>query len=544
MLKFKTILVLAITILVFTNSTYSQNADKPKLVVGIVVDQMRYDYLNRFADLYTENGFKRLLAEGTNFTYAHYNYSLTKTGPGHTTIYTGTSPYYHGIMSNDWYDKNTKQMTNCVDDASVKSVGSDDEVGKKSPHLSMSTTITDQLKLSTNGTSKVVSVSIKDRAAILPGGKMADVALWYDGYTGDFISSTYYCDKLPEWVNEFNNKNLPDEFLKQDWTLSNPESDYARCAADNSDCEYDVFNEGKTSFPHSFAKVDEKERYDVLTVTPFANTLVAELAKTALVSENLGKGSTTDFLAVSFSAPDAIGHSYGTESYEIEDTYIKLDITIADLLETLDEQVGKGNYLLFLTADHGAVTTPAILKERHLPTGTAGSREAIGDMLSFLKNKFGVDNLIENHSNSQIYLDREVMAKNDIDIHEAERVIADYLRDRFPTLAAIFTRDELEKLKATRLPDNTILNGFNVQRSGDVLYDLQPGYISGNIEKGTTHGTPYNYDTHVPMIFYGWNISQQAINDKAYTVDIAATVADLLGITEPSACVGIPLIKK
>ncbi len=537
------ILILIFIFSQINNSLFSQQAERPKLVVGIVIDQMRYDYLYRFKPYFGKNGFNRLMNEGTNFSFAHFNYVPTYTAPGHSSIYTGTTPFYHGIIANDWYDKTKKKMIYCVNDSTEKSVGSNDDEGEMSPRNLLATTITDQLKLATSGKSKIISISLKDRAAILPGGHWANAAYWYDNKTGSFISSTYYIKSLPKWVEDFNQKKLADKYLSEDWKLSKPISDYQISDPDESPYEKDVFSEGKTSFPHSFIHVKTNDKYGILESTPYGNQIVEEFVKSALTNENLGKGKETDFLAISFSSTDFIGHAYGNYSYELEDTYIKLDEQIADLLNALDKQVGKENYLLFFTADHGALDTPGFLKELHLPTGELNYEKSADSLKAFTIRNFGNENLIENISNNQIFLNHELISDKNLNIHNVEQAYADYLRDTFPQIASIFTRDDLKRKTANRISTNLTLNGFNSARSGDIAITLQPGYLVSFLKKGTTHGSQYSYDTHVPMIFYGWHVPKQTVNSPVYIVDIAATVADLLKITEPSGCIGIPLIK-
>jgi predicted AlkP superfamily pyrophosphatase or phosphodiesterase len=342
------VLSLAIIILsILYSSSSAQEITRPKLIVGVVVDQMRFDYLYRFLPYYGKGGFRRLMDEGSNFTFAHFNYEATKTAPGHASIYTGTTPYFHGIIGNDWYDRFSKKMINAVADPKYKSVGSIYTGTGASPNRLRTTTITDQLKLASNKKSKVISISFKDRAAVLPGGHLPDGVYWYNTKTGDFITSTYYMNSLPNWVTEFNNKKLSDKYLANGWFLLLSEDKYLISAPDESIAEEDVFNEGKTSFPHTFTKVKYEERYSALGHSPVGNELIAMLAKQALVSENLGKGSWTDFLAISFSSTDIVGHSYGSNSFETQDTYLRLDATIADLLSALDNTLGRGNYFFF-----------------------------------------------------------------------------------------------------------------------------------------------------------------------------------------------------
>ena len=542
-MKTKIFIVTVFFLSLFSIKSFSQPIHRPKLVVGIVIDQMRYDYLYRFYPFYGKDGFKRLMNEGTNFTYAHFNYVPTFTGPGHTSVYTGTTPFYHGIIANNWYDKQLNKMIYCVEDHSEKSVGSNDKEGDMSPKRLLATTITDQIKLATNGASKVISISLKDRAAILPGGHWANASYWYDNETGNFITSSYYMKTLPEWVSKFNDEKLADKYMSGEWTLYKPVSDYKICAPDEVPYEKDVFSEGKTSFPHSFNHIKPGSKYAKLETTPFGNQIVEEFVKAALKNEKLGQGSQTDFLAISFSSTDFIGHAYGTNSFEIEDTYIKLDTQIADLLKALDKQVGKGNYLLFLTADHAALPTPGFLEEHHMPAGALNFDIFKDSLNNFTERNFKVTGLIENISNNQIFFNRKLIKQKGFNLHLIEQEVGDYLRDNYPQIASVFTRDDLEGKTAERISTNLTLNGFNPSRSGDIAFTLQPGYTPELIKKGTTHGAPYNYDTHVPLLFYGWHIPAETINTPVYTVDIAPTIADLIKITEPEACIGIPLFK-
>ncbi|HEX2869395.1 MAG TPA: alkaline phosphatase PafA [Ignavibacteriales bacterium] len=543
MLKIKVLSLQILVLSLLTFQLYAQQMQRPKLVVGIIVDQMRYDYLYRFEPYFGHDGFNRLKTEGSNFTFAHYNYVPTYTGPGHASVYTGTTPYFHGIIGNDFYDKQLKKMVYCASDTTVESVGSSDKQGQMSPRREMSTTITDQLKLATSGKSKVISISLKDRAAILPGGHFPDGAYWYDYANGDFITSTYYMNSLPTWVQEFNKRKLADKYLAGQWTLSKPESDYAWLGPDQSDYENDVFSEGKTTFPHSFGKVKPSQKYGVLESTPFGNEMVKEMAIAALTNEKLGKGKETDFLAISFSSTDYMGHAFGNYSYELQDAYIRLDQQIAELLKALDKQVGKGNYILFLTADHAILDTPHYLKDHNLPTGELNNKAFNDSLKAFATRTFGSARILENTSNQQIFLDRNEVKKNGLDIHAVESLFTDYIRSTFPQISTLATREGLEGRTASRESGDLILNGFNPARSGDIAYNLQPGFLPTFLNRGTTHGAPYSYDTHVPMLFYGWHVPKQTVNTPVYIVDVAATIADLLKITEPTGSMGIPLIR-
>ena len=528
-------------ILIISSLLFPQKNTQLKLIVGIVVDQMRYDYLIRFNIYFGKNGFNRLTNNGCNFTYAHFNYVPTYTAPGHSSIYTGTTPFFHGIIANDWFDRDENKMVNSVEDESVLGLGDQTEIGKRSPKRLLANTITDQLKIATNGNAKVICISIKDRASILPGGHSADAAFWYSNKNGNFITSTYYKKELPKWVEDFNKRKLPDSYISQEWDLSLPNSDYRISYPDENNYEEDVFNEGKTSFPHSLKNVSGSSKYSALLSTPFGNRLVLDFVKAAIVNENFGRNSVPDFLAISFSSTDYIGHAYGPNSVEIEDTYIKLDKQIAELLNALDDQVGKGNYLLFLTADHGVMESIGYLNKLKINGGNFDSRLFFDSLKSFLGREYNDEKLIQNLSNQQIFLNYTLIKNEKLDIENVEKNLADYMVNNFSQIAIVRIREEMQKVMAERNSDNLILNGFNFKRSGDIAFELEPNNIPDR-EKGTTHGSQYNYDTHVPIIFYGWHIPALQINKPVYIVDIAPTISNLIGITEPNECIGIPII--
>lgn len=530
----------------FSFSSFSQSVypDKPKLAVGIIVDQMRYDYLVRFRPWFSANGFVRLLDNGSNFTFAHYNYEPTYTGPGHASVYTGSTPFYHGIISNDWYDRRNKKDINCVGDSTVASVGTDSKEGLFSPRNLLASTITDQLKLSNNGLSKVISVSIKNRGAILPGGHLSNGSFWYDGTVGKFVTSTYFMKELPKWVTDFNNRKLPDEILKRTWNPLLDISNYQINMPDSSAFESDPFNEQKTTFPHHLDKIKEKDKYWNIITTPFGDEFLLEFAKSAIVNENLGKGKYTDFFAISFSSTDWIGHAFGAQSMEIMDEYIRLDRRIAELLDLLDKQVGAGNYTLFLSADHAGTENKQFLQERGFDSLTVQKKPIVKSVKKYLEKTYGSDKLLEKESNHQLFLNWQLMNKMKINPAELEQNLRRYLRMEFPDLAGIYLRSELEGKLPKRDGDKE-LNGFNVIRSGDIILTVSPGKALGDKpETGGSHGSPYSTDTHIPMLFYGWGIPKQTVNTPAFIVDIAPTMADVLGINEPNGCYGIPLIQR
>ena len=515
---------------------------QPKLVVGIVIDQMRFDYLYRFYDQYSETGFKRLMNQGMNFTYAQYNYIPTYTAPGHASIYTGSTPYFHGIISNDWYDRVSKKTVYCTDDSTFQTLGAENSSGQMSPHRLLASTIGDELRMSNNGLSKVYSVSIKDRASILPGGHMANAAYWYDSKSGNFITSTYYSKTLPPWVNNFNAAKEPAKLMASGWKLSLPETEYLGSMPDNGAGETDVFNEGDTRFPHSFDKLSMKSQLDKIRTTPFGNQLLADFVEALIKNEKPGQGNYTDMLAVSFSSTDYIGHAYGPNSVEIMDTYIKLDKQISQLLDALDKSVGKGNYLLFLTADHAVKPNGEYLKENHMPYGNMDSKMVEDSLKLFCNRYYGISDIIETVEDNQIYYNHNVIFNKKLDLHSLNTALISYLRITFPQMNSISSKEDFNSKMPTRTMNTFALNGSNPFRSGDLMFDLTMGYLMGKYYNGTSHGTSFDYDTHVPLLFYGWNIKTGESNTQVFIQDIAPTITNLIHIQEPNGTIGIPII--
>lgn len=536
-MKFKIILFLVVIHL----NLFSQKLELPKLVVAIVVDQMRFDDLYRYYNLYGNNGFKELVSNGSNFNYAHLNYEPSTTAPGHASIFTGSVPYYHGIIANDIFDRNSQSMVNCVVDTNYKSVGSFDEIGNCSPKKLLAPTISDQIKLFFNLQSKVISISLKDDAAIFPGGHLADAAYWYNYKTGDFISSTYYMKNLPNWLVEFNNQNLPQRYMSGGWDLLLDKSIYTTNPNFSGENKNNIFKVEKKEFPYDFSHLSLEEINNAFQFTPFANQIIVDLAKEVIINENLGNNIAPDFLSISFSATDIIGHTWGNYSNELMDTYLRIDKTIAEFILFLNKKIGKNNYLLFLTSDHGAIGTPSFSKKINSIYGDLNTKIFYDSLKKFSSITFGSEKIIQNFSNRQIYFDRNFLKENKLEMSNVEKSFVTFIRDKFDAIQSIMTRTELEKLFAKREPNNTLLNGWNPSRSGDIIFNLKPGFLNNYMKSGTTHGSSYSYDTHIPLIFYGWKIPSKTINHLVYITDITATVANLLKINQPDACLGVPL---
>jgi len=531
--------LLSLTVKAQKNPVKSNEFERPKLVVGIVVDQMRYDYISRFWNGYSEGGFKRLVKEGFNFKNNHYNYAPTSTGPGHASVYTGTTPASHGIIGNDWYDKEIGASVYCAADNTYASVGTASLAGQMSPKQLLTTTISDQLKLHTQSRSKVIAIALKDRGAVLPGGHTADAAYWFHGKNeGRWISSTFYMESLPSWVTQFNSK-VPQQY-KKPWNLLKSEKAYIQSGLDKNNYEGAYKGETTAVFPHDLVSLWEANgAYDILKATAYGNSLTTDFALAALKGENLGKGLDTDFLAVSFSSTDYVGHQFGVNSREIEDTYYRLDLDLERLLKALDAQVGPGNYSLFLTADHAAVQVPSYLKDLKIPSGYFDSKVFKDKLNAYVVDRFGSEDLIENISNYQVFLNRGLATQLDIDLREMQEDLAQFiLQDS--AVERTYTSYQMWGEEYTKGIPYILQNGYNSKRSGDVLFVLKPAVISYS-KTGSTHGSPQIYDTHTPLLFFGKGFKRGASYERSEIPDIAPTIAAMLGIAFPNGTTGKPL---
>ncbi len=528
-------------LLINTFSLFAQHQDKPKLVIGIVVDQMRQEYLFKYHDRFVEGGFKRLMEEGFMMKNAHYNYVPTYTGPGHSSIYTGTTPANHGIIGNNWYVRELGKTIYCASDSTVTAVGGTEENGQISPRNLLTTTITDELRLSTNKRSKVVGVAIKDRGAALPAGHMGQ-AYWLDKETGEFMTSTYYRQKLPEWLIDFNQQKLPGKYLSGTWKTLFPLNTYHQSVLDDNDFEAPFNGKETTDFPYDLSALTEKNGgMGFVASTPFGNSLTLDLAYAALEGEKLGKGESTDFLTLSFSSPDYVGHRFGPSSVELEDTYLRLDRDLEKFFNYLDENYGKGNYLIFLTSDHGVADVVSYMKSENIPSGSFNTRFAQNQLKGFAQQHYGEGNLILNISNEQIFLNRPLIKEKGLDLEKIQQEVAEFILG-FKGVKETYTASDMMKMEYTSGRKHQLQMGFNHKSSGDVLIVLEPAWLS-NSYRGTSHGSSYTYDTHVPIMFYGWNIKNGHSARYCTITDIAPTLSMLLNIRLPNGSTGKPILE-
>jgi len=512
---------------------------RPKLVVGLVVDQMRWDYLFRYYDRYQATGFKRLLNEGFSCDNTNLDYIPTVTAAGHSCIYTGSVPSIHGIAANDFIIQATGKTMYCTDDALVKTVGSTSAAGQMSPRNLWVSTVTDELRLATNFRSKVIGVALKDRGAILPAGHSANAAYWFDDVTGNWITSTYYMADLPEWVKKFNDQKLVAKYLNQDWNTLYPLNTYLQSTEDNSP-KYEGKFKGADA-PTMPVKTSGGN-YGTIRSTPYGNSLTLDMAKAAIENEKLGKNTVTDFLAVSLSSTDYVGHQFGVNAVEIEDTYLRLDRELGSFLTYLDASIGKGNYTVFLTADHGAAHNPAFLNDHGIPAGVWPIANVLKDLNKYLADKYQEKSLVLSLMNYQVNLNNAVIADKKISEYALKQDCITFLQKQEGVAYVV----DMQAALQAAIPEairTRIVNGYNAERSGAIQIILKPGWFDGHGTTGTTHGTWNPYDTHIPLLFMGWGVQHGHTNQPTHMTDIAPTVSALLHIQAPNGNIGLPIVQ-
>lgn len=510
---------------------------RPKLVVGLILDQMRWDYLYRYYDRYAaDGGFKRLLNQGATCENAFIPYTPTVTACGHSSVYTGSVPSINGITGNAWWDQDKQATVYCTDDKTVKTVGSDNSSGLMSPRNLLVTTIGDELRMATAFRSKVVGIALKDRGAILPAGHSANGAYWYDGKTGNWITSSYYRTELPQWVIDYNTQKHPDTLYKLGWKTLYPISTYLSSTADEQPYESPALG---PKLPYDLSAFIGKD-YSKILSTPQGNTLTFEFAKKALVAESLGKDAITDLLAISFSSPDYIGHAYGPNSVEAEDGFLRIDRELGEFLRFLDQQIGAGNYTVFLSADHGAAAVPEFMNDHQLPGGRVFMGAIMSRLNQTLLREFQLSNLILSDDNYQLVLNRKALDSAQIDRSIVSQRIINLLQSE-PGIDRVFPLSDLNTTPLNETVRSMLNNGYHPKRSGDLQIILKANYIDAYSKTGTTHGLWNPYDSHIPMLWYGWGIKPGRVLRETHMTDIAPTLASLLRIQMPSGSVGKPI---
>lgn len=541
----KILILTLFLIVVFAFKIEAQNKkippDKPKLIVGIVVEQMRYDYIYRFWDKLGEKGFKRLIYEGTSCKNANINYIFTQSSPGTASIFTGTTPSFHGIVSDEWFLPLKGDKQNCVNDATCKTIGSKSDDGKKSPRQLFVSTIGDEIKLFSTGKSKVIGVALDDRTAILASGHSANAAYWMDDKTGNWITSSYYMEEIPKWAKEFNNKDFTKTFCEREWATSLPIEQYTEALPDKNSFEVG-FDRNGTSFPYNIKAIKEKMgNFKVIKHIPAGNTLTTDFAVHAIINEELGKDDHTDLISIGYSVTNNIGLEFGPSSVEIEDTYIKLDKDIAHFLEFIDDLIGKENVLVFLTSNSGVAEVPKYLDSLRVSSGYFKNFYALTLLKTYLNAVYGKGDWVQGYIEQQIYLNRNLIEDAKISLEDIQNKTAQFML-QFTGVSNTITASTLQTTHFTKGIFEKMQNSYHQKRSGDVMINLTSGWVE-DISTATTHNSGYSYDTHVPLIFYGWKIGRNTIARQVNITDIAPTVSTIVNISFPNACTGEPILE-
>ncbi|PNQ73805.1 alkaline phosphatase [Hanstruepera neustonica] len=522
------------------------DSNRPKLVIGIVVDQMRYDFLTRFMDRYGEGGFKRMIREGFNCQNNHFNYIPTKTGPGHASIFTGTTPKYHGIIGNNWFDKQLGEDVNCVQDDNVKPIGTESKDGMKSPIRMLNTTFADENRLFTQMKGKTVGISLKHRGAILPAGHTANAAYWFDydhDGTGNWISSSFYMDDLPEWVKNFNESDKAESYFKVWNTLYDIKS-YLASGTDLNTFERIFKGKETATFSYDLkALKDYNGGFKIIAESPFGNSLTTDFTIKAIEAEGLGTDAITDVLTVSYSSTDKVGHDFGPNSVEVEDTYLRLDLELERLFSALDKKIGNGEYVVFLTSDHAAPNVPSYLLSQRIPAGLFDESAMRKEMNDYLLQKYQQSNLILSRINNQLFLNHNKINESGLNLEILKNDIANKLLN-YPLIDKVYVTSPINQFMGPEGYLETLLrNGHNQKRSGDILFVYEPAVFKDTPwnRTGTDHHSGMNYDTHVPLLFFGKGIAHGSTLKRTEITDIAPTISALLGISFPNGSIGTPL---
>jgi len=535
-------LKVSLSLLLFSGiAVFSQNptvpSEKPKLIIGIVVSEMRYDYLNRYWDRLSEGGFKRLVNGGTYCKNAHHDYLISESGEGFATIATGAYPDVHGIVSDYWYDRLRDKITYCVADEKVNTTGGAYEEGRYSPSAMLTSTLSDQAKVAGQFRPKVISVSIDPRAAVLSGGHTANAAYWFDKERGSWITSSYYLDSLPGWVDVFNSKAFADIYLQRFWEPLLPIGSYAASMLDNN--KYETGFTGQFVFPYDLNKLSflkkGQRNYELLKYTPFGNSLTKDFAVASIVNEELGKDDYTDWLQIGFSASGYLGDKYPSGSVEMEDTYLRLDKDLEHFLNFIDEQIGMKNILIYLTADNAMADDPAFLTDQGLPVGYFNYNSAMSLLGTYLNLIYGKGDWIKFYYSQQIYLNRDLIENSKLSLVDFQNTVAAFMI-QFEGVSNTLTSTNLMTNNYTRGFFEKIQKSYSQKRSGDILLHLSPGWTEKGMEK--QYASSFRYDTHVPLIWYGWKIKRTSILRPISVTDIMPTIAVFLDIPRSGSLEG------
>ncbi|HCI54294.1 MAG TPA: alkaline phosphatase family protein [Bacteroidales bacterium] len=545
----KKLLILASTVQLFllTFSLSGQRVyippDKPRLIVQIIVEQLRFDQIEKMKNRFSDKGLRMMINEGTCFNNAFFNYIHTQSAPGHATIATGAEPSAHGITSDYWQVPLKNEIIYCTADKGVNPVGGSYESGLHSPVNLMASTFSDELFLATKGKAKIYSVGLKESSAILSAGHTANGVFWFDSNTGTWMSSSYYMKDLPAWVNDFNAMRIADSYLEKIWQPLKKIEEYSDCSPDSN--KYEAGFNGISWFPYDLKKMHSKgvsgikKDYSLLADTPFGNSYTKDFALKLIKEEGLGNDNITDFISICFSATDNIGHRFGPSSVEAADALLRLDADIAEILGFLLEKIEKKNVLICFTASHGVSETPALLEANRIPAGYFIHTQALQLLRIYLNAIYGQGDWIKGYFDNQVYLNRILIEDARISLEEIQKRVARFMVQN-SGVAAAYPLSIFETADFVNGRLHMADNNFVPQRSGDVLIILNPGWVEASEYAVTGHKSPYNYDTHVPLIWYGWTVNRATVNRRVNMTDIAPTLSVMCGIPVPNTCTGEP----
>lgn len=535
-------IVLILIFFISFKSARSQNQfnKPPKLVVGIVIEEMRYEMLLRYWDSFGENGFKKIINQGAFCTQTYHNYLITQNGVGQASIVTGTYPSYHGIIADSWYNRLKDVTVGCADETKFNLINGELTMGNYTPSNLMSSTLGDEMKLAMNDSSKVISVSLNPVSAVIAGGRLADYAFWFNHHDGGWITGTYYSDSLPSWVRDFNGKGFQEVYMNKNWaSMYSLTNNYKYSLPDDSDFEIG-FRNYRYTFPYDLSYLRKRSgNYKYLKFTPFGNTYTKDFAISTIVNEDLGKDSYTDFISVSFAATNYSGELFGPRSVEMEDLFLRLDQDIEHFINFLDDELGLENVLVYITSDRGISDVPEYLISKKQNAGVFEGDKAITLLNSYLSILYEDGDWVKSLYSRQVYFNQNLIDQTGVDLSELQQKAADFLV-QFKGVANAFPAHVLNATDFESGINQKIQNSYHQKRSGDVIINLEPGWIEkdGYVTKS---GSGYEYDTHVPLIWYGWNIKSLRIDRPTEIVDIAPTLSWILKITAPNASVGKPI---
>jgi predicted AlkP superfamily pyrophosphatase or phosphodiesterase len=507
------------------------NNDKPDLVVGIVVDKMRFDYITRMWNSFSDGGFKKLITDGTSFNNARYDYLINQSSSGYATIFSGANPSAHGIIADSWYDRLRNENQSSVFDENSVAVGGSFSNGRRSPVRMFTGTVGDELRFSSDFRSRVYSISMNDAAAVLSGGFSANTAWWFDDINGEWMTSTYYVDNLPAWAREFNDASLPVTYLERKWE---PLLDYSAYFSINGD--------RNPPFEYDLKRMNRRqEGYGNIRLTPFGNTFTRDFAVSLIINEQLGKNGNTDMLIVGFSSTGAIGQHYGTFSMELQDAYLRLDQDIAYFLEFLENRFEKSKILVFLTSDQ-AVAYPAAAANpsTKIAGGTFSPSLAISLLRSYLNVSYGQADWIHSYNAGMVYLNHSLIEANKVPLEDIQRKSSRFL-NQVSGIAGTVTEDVMLRNHFSDGILSRIQAGFHPKRSGDIMMYLQQGWHERSMSGDHIH--LISYDQHVPLIFYGWNTEKNNYNRMVNITDIVPTLSMMLNISVPQFSTGRPIME-